>query len=69
MDIPVSPESEDIARAALHGAINALLSDRRLRHDLRLQNMLLACRLRLRSLQNAVSALRQEDDLDRKSVV
>jgi len=62
MEAPLTPEGEGFARAALQSAMNELLARRDLRHDPRALNMLLACRLRLRTLQNIVLAAREEGD-------
>ena len=62
MEIPLAPEREGEARAALQSTMNELLSRKDLRHDPRAQNMLLACRLRLRTLQNIVLAAREEGE-------
>jgi len=62
MEAPLTPEGEGFARASLQIVINELLSRRDLKHDPRALNMLLACRLRLRTLQNIVLAAREEAD-------
>ena len=62
MAAPLSPEGEGFARSAIQNAMENLLARRDLRRDPRLQNMLLACRLRLRTLQNIVLAAREEDE-------
>ena len=62
MKLPIEPEGEAFARDQLQALMDSLLSRRDLRHDPRAQNMLLACRLRLRALQNAVLAARREED-------
>jgi len=61
MEAPLSPEAEGCTRELLHSLTGSLLARRDLRHDPRAQNMLLACRLRLRALQNAVLCARTED--------
>jgi hypothetical protein len=61
MDAPLTPEGEPLARQALHSLAADLLARRDLRRDPRLRNMLLACRLRLRALQNTVLCARAED--------
>ena len=61
MRLPANAAGEPRLRGALQALMEELLC-RDLKQDIRAQSMLLACRLRLRSLQNAVSALRQEDD-------
>jgi len=62
MEAPLTPEGEIDARRALQSAMNDLLARRDLRRDPRLRNMLLACRLRLRTLQNTVLCARQESE-------
>jgi len=62
LEAPLTPEGEIAARQAIQLAMNDLLARRELKYDPRLQNMLLACRLRLRALQNAVLCARQEED-------
>ena len=62
MDVPLTPEGEGEARAALQNVMNALLAHRNLKYDPRAQNMLLACRLRLRALQNIVLCAREEGE-------
>ncbi|MCL1951945.1 MAG: hypothetical protein FWF60_03875 [Oscillospiraceae bacterium] len=62
MEAPLTPEGEALARRALHSLAADLLARRDLRHDPRLRNMLLACRLRLRALQNTVLCARAEGD-------
>jgi len=62
MDVPLTPEGEIPARQAIQAVMNDLLARRELRHDPRLRNMLLACRLRLRALQNIVLCAREEED-------
>ena len=61
MAVPVSPESESIARSALHNAMAALLATPAQTRSPRVQNQLLACRLRLRALQNIVLCARSEN--------
>jgi len=61
MDAPLTPEGEIPARQAIQAVMNDLLARRELRHDPRLRNMLLACRLRLRALQNIVLCARKEE--------
>jgi len=62
MDLPVEPSGEALARQSLQGLMNELLARRDMPRDLRLQNMLLACRLRLRAVQNISLAGRHEED-------
>ncbi|MCL2300687.1 MAG: hypothetical protein FWC27_11155 [Firmicutes bacterium] len=62
MEAPLTPDGEMDARQALQYAMNGLLARRELKRDPRLQNMLLACRLRLRTLQNIILCARQESD-------
>ena len=62
MGTPLTPEGEGFARAALQNVMNELLSRRDLKYDPRALNMLLACRLRLRALQNIVICAREEDE-------
>ena len=62
MEAPLTPEGEGFARAALQSTMNELLARRDLRHDTRAKSMLLACRLRLRALQNIVICARREDE-------
>ena len=62
LEAPLTPEGEGAARAALQNAMTGLLARRALKHDPRAQNMLLACRLRLRTLQNIVLAAREEGE-------
>jgi len=56
------PREEARARQCLQGLMNELLAHRDAPQDLRLQNMLLACRLRLRAVQNLSLAGRREED-------
>ena len=60
MAAPLTSEGEALARQALQDLMGALLARHDLRRDPRLQNMLLACRLRLRALQNMVLCAREE---------
>jgi len=62
MEAPLNPEGEGFARVSLQNVINELLSRRDLNCDPRALNMLLACRLRLRTLQNIMLAAREEGD-------
>jgi len=62
MEAPLTPEGEIAARQALQALMNDLLTRRELKYDPRLQGMLLACRLRLRTLQNIVLCAREEAD-------
>jgi len=61
MDIPVETEHEEALRQALHGLMGELLARRDLMANPRLQSMLLACRLRLRELQNLCIYARAAD--------
>jgi len=61
MRLPANAAGEARLRGALQPLMEELLC-RDLKQDIRAQSMLLGCRLRLRSLQNAVSAARQEAD-------
>jgi hypothetical protein len=62
MEAPLTPEGEIAARRALQALMNDLLARRELKYDPRLRGMLLACRLRLRALQNIVLCARGESD-------
>ena len=62
MEAPLTPEGEGFARAALQNAMAELLARRDLKHDPRALHMLLACRLRLRALQNIVLYAREESE-------
>ena len=62
LDAPLTLEGEGAARLQLHSLMGELLARRDLRRDPRLRNMLLACRLRLRALQNIVLCAREEGD-------
>jgi len=62
MESPLTPENEGFARASLQNAMNGLLARRDLKYDPRALHMLLACRLRLRTLQNIVLCARREDE-------
>jgi len=59
---PLTPEREHEARLQLHGLLGDLLARRDMKRDPRLLHMLLACRLRLRALQNAALCAREEGD-------
>ena len=61
MGLPVTREGERRLRGALHALTGELLSRPDLKHDHKLQSMLLACRLRLRKLQNLLASTREED--------
>ncbi|MDR2688043.1 MAG: hypothetical protein LBB75_09840 [Oscillospiraceae bacterium] len=61
MEAPLTPEGEASARVKIQNAMNGLLARRDLKCDPRARNMLLACRLRLRSLQNTVICARGEE--------
>ena len=63
MDIPLALANEAALRAALQALLHELLAEPRRRHDPRLQSMLVACRLRLRALQNLLAATQQAQDL------
>lgn len=56
MDIVPSAENEAQLRAALHELMQTLIAQPQRKHDPKLQSMLLACRLRLRALQNLLAA-------------
>jgi hypothetical protein len=58
MDIPLGEEQR--LRASLQGLMGALLARRDLKTNPKAQSMLLACRLRLRSLQNLLLCGRSE---------
>lgn len=60
MQQPLNPEHEAEARSGLHSVMNELLAHRDLQDSIHLQTMLLACRLRLRSLQNMLLSVRRE---------
>ena len=60
MEAPLTPEGEIDARQSIQSVMNGLLARRELKYDPRLQGMLLACRLRLRTLQNTVLCAREE---------
>jgi len=62
MAAALTPEGENEARTQLHSLMGDLLARRDLERSQRLQNMLLACRLRLRALQNIVLCAREEED-------
>ena len=62
MDLPVSLEGEARLRASLQTLMRELPEQPGYRQDFRLQGMLLACRMRLRALQNYVAATRREED-------
>ena len=62
MEAPLTPEGEIAARQAIQAVMNDLLARRDLKYDPRLRNMLLACRLRLRALQNIILCAREEAD-------
>jgi hypothetical protein len=60
MEIPLLPAEEQRLRGALQALMAQLLARRDLKYDPKLQSMLLACRLRLRSLQNLLLCERRE---------
>jgi len=62
MDLPLQCNNEAVLRAALHALMQELLANSARRHDPRLQSMLVACRLRLRALQNLVDATKSEQN-------
>lgn len=61
MRLPVDEAGEMRLRGALQALVGELLP-RNLKYDMQARGMLLACRLRLRLLQNTVLAGRAEDD-------
>ena len=61
MDLPVTHEGEARLRGALQTLMSALLARPDFRHEFKLQNMLLSCRLRLRKLNNLLAATRAEE--------
>jgi len=63
MDMPLATTNEACLRGTLQALINELLADPARRHDVRIQSMLVACRLRLRALQNLLAATQREQDL------
>jgi len=63
MDLPLVLENEAVLRGALHELMHDLLADPCRKHDMKLQNMLLACKLRLRALQNLHAAQTQVEDV------
>ena len=62
MDIPLAVSNEAGLRDALQALMQGLLADPARRHDPKLQSMLIACRLRLRALQNLLAAAQSKDD-------
>jgi len=63
MDLPLTLSNEAQLRAALQTLINELLAEPCRRRDPKLQSMLIACRLRLRAMQNLIAATQQEQDM------
>jgi len=60
MDLDVSLQGEEELRGALQSLMAELLARQDLRQNVKLQSMLLACRLRLRALQNFILSGRSE---------
>ncbi|MDR2646845.1 MAG: hypothetical protein LBB67_01790 [Oscillospiraceae bacterium] len=60
MDLPAQVSNEADVREQLQRMMSALLAHRQIKTSAQLQNMLLACRLRLRTLQNKIAAVKPD---------
>jgi len=60
MELPLAAENEARLRAALQELMYNLLADPQRKHDFKLQSMLLACKMRMRALQNLIACGKSE---------